>query len=341
MGTNMSRQLRRIIRQLLTEHKLRDRSIVDVLALLKSYGDYTWVFYDTETTGLDVHVGQLTQIAGLAVTPDGWNEPKVLGQFDTKIKLNADSMEMVHNPESRQAKKWSASEASDFAPEPQKILTWQRYEENGREYEDEKITIDKFLDWIKQFPNPMLIAQNAAFDMKWINVRYKVLSDQENAWSRKEQKDEEGNVIVSNIPKWPVLDTMQLTSNTLIPMLQSLSAEGDEAAAELLAKLKNRAGKYSSSMGIVAKSFGIDTSGHHDALQDSEMMMDMFLNIYRTIETASNIHVDISTAQGIANAAAIKKKNRSKVSNKKKRKSVADALKQFDIDNPPDIDSID
>jgi len=321
-------RLRQYIQQQLSEHKLRDRSIVDVLSLLKGYGENTWIFYDTETTGLNANVGQLTQIAAVAATPNGWQKTEILKTFDKKIKLSAASMRMVNDPKSKEALVWGAAEAG-FFKNAQEILDWQRYAQTNREYFDEKEAIDDFMKWVGQFPNPLIVAQNAAFDMKWVNVRYKALSKQQNAWKGDNEVKDKNDNLVSASTRWPVLDTKQLTNNTLIPMLKSLEAEGDIDAAELLAKLKTKSGRYSASMGVVAKSFDIDTSGHHDALEDSEMMMDMYLNIYRTIETASNVNVDITAAQ--ADLAVDDKRNaaRTRKNKKAKGKSIAAALKNI------------
>ena len=44
--------LREYIREILTERKLSGRTIEGVLDLLDGYANNTWIFFDTETTGL-------------------------------------------------------------------------------------------------------------------------------------------------------------------------------------------------------------------------------------------------------------------------------------------------
>ena len=76
--------------------------------------------------------------------------------------------------------------------------------------------LDRFFEFIDSFPNPLLVAQNASFDLRFINVRSG-----------------------GKLPNHSVLDTMQLMQQYLIPLLktQSKAKEGDPAARELLNKL--------------------------------------------------------------------------------------------------------
>jgi DNA polymerase III epsilon subunit-like protein len=264
--------VRAYVRELLTESRLSGRSIQGVLDLLKSHADNTWIFFDTETTGMHPNSAQITEIGAIAVNPNSWeNDATVLGQFNEKIKLGEDALETIAqqraDPESVKGKS------------VQDLLSMTRYGEQGGEYGDEKEVLDRFFEFVASFPNPMLVAQNASFDLRFVNVR-------------------SGGQLPSS---YPVLDTMQLMKLYLIPLLktQSKAEEGDPEAQALLNKLyvrKGNWGYYSTSMGVVSNAYGIDIEGWHNALADVQMMMQMYKNVVATIRRGMN--VDIRRVQG-------------------------------------------
>ena len=165
-----------------------------------------------------------------------------------------------------------------------------RYGEKGRSYGEEQETLEQFFDWADQFPSPLFIAQNASFDLKFLNVRSG-----------------------GKLPKYPVLDTMQLMQYYLIPLLktQVKAAEGNPKAQELLNKLyikKGNWGYHSSSMGVVSKAYGINIDDWHNALADVKMMMEMYRNVVETIR--KGMGTDISKEQGKVLSRQKKRKKR-------------------------------
>jgi len=275
------RLVREYIRELLKENKLSGRTIEGVLDLLDGYSSNTWIFFDTETTGLQPSSSQLTEIGAIAVDPNTWNsESTILDQFNEKIKLTDESEKLLNDPESAERKAWEKSNQGARTPlkDPQAVLSMTRYGEKGREYGDEQEVLDKFFEWTAGFSNPLFIAQNAAFDLKFLSVRSS-----------------------GKLPKYPVLDTKQLMELYLIPLLktQAKAAEGDPAAQDLLDKLyvkKGNWGHHSSSMGVVSKAYGISIDDWHNALADVKMMMEMYRSVVETIR--KGMSTDITGEQG-------------------------------------------
>lgn len=274
--------LREYIRlKLIQENKLSGRTIEGILDLLDGYASNTWIFFDTETTGMEPASAQLTEIGAIAVDPNTWDsEASVLGQFNEKIKLTPETEKLLNDPESEERQAWEKGNQSARRPlkDPQAILSMTRYGEQGREYGDEQDILDKFFEFVEGQPNPLLIAQNASFDLKFLNVR----SD-------------------GKLPKYPVLDTMQLMQYYLVPLLktQTRAEEGDPEAQELLDKLyvkKGNWGYHSVSMGVVSKAYGISIDDWHNALADVKMMMEMYRSVVDTIRKGMGI--DISKEQG-------------------------------------------
>ena len=98
-----------------------------------------------------------------------------------------------------------------------------RYGEQGRTYGEEQEILDQFFDWADQFPNPLFIAQNASFDLKFLNVRSK-----------------------GKLPKYPVLDTMQLMQYYLVPLLktQIKAEEGNQEAQDQIRQTQIQVRNY-------------------------------------------------------------------------------------------------
>jgi DNA polymerase III epsilon subunit-like protein len=153
-----------------------------------------------------------------------------------------------------------------------------RYGESDREYGGEQEILDGFYEFVEGFPEPLLVAQNASFDLKFLNVRSG-----------------------GKLPRYPVLDTMQLMKYYLVPLLKTqVSAEdGDPEAQALLDKLyvkKGNWGYHSTSMGVVSDAYGISIDDWHNALADVKMMMEMYKEVVQTIR--KGMGVDISKEQG-------------------------------------------
>ena len=275
--------LREYIRELLTESRLSGQTIQGVLDLLKSHANNTWIFFDTETTGFDPNSGQLTEIGAVAVDPKAWDaDASILGQFNKKIRLDPDTLKTISQQ--------SASPEDVKGKSVQDLLSMTRYGESGGSYGDEQEVLNQFFEFISSFPNPLLVAQNAAFDMKFVNVRSG-----------------------GKIPKYPVLDTQQLMQGYLIPLLktQVKAKEGDPQAQDLLDKLyvrKGNWGYHSASMGVVSKAYGISIDDWHNALADVKMMMEMYRAVVDTIR--KGMGTDISKEQGKFLAYQRKRKKR-------------------------------
>jgi DNA polymerase III epsilon subunit-like protein len=263
--------LREYIRALLVENKLSGRTIEGMLDLLDGYANNTWIFFDTETTGMHPKSAQLTEIGAIAVDPNAWNsDASVLGQFNEKISLDPDTLGAI----SQQQDRPEDVEGKSI----QDILSMTRYGESDREYGGEQEILDGFYEFVEGFPEPLLVAQNASFDLKFLNVRSG-----------------------GKLPRYPVLDTMQLMKYYLVPLLKTqVSAEdGDPEAQALLDKLyvkKGNWGYHSTSMGVVSDAYGISIDDWHNALADVKMMMEMYKEVVQTIR--KGMGVDISKEQG-------------------------------------------
>jgi len=254
-----------------------DASIEQLFEKLKDFGDNTWIFFDTETTGFKPETAQLTEIAAVAAYPNNWQFEEVKaekGLFYDKIKLNPETL--------------AGFEASDD-PEAKYPLELTRYGMPSDEYREkypkgmpnEVDVIKEFLSYVENQPNPVLVAQNAEFDINFVQTRADFYD------------------LGANLRSYPIFDTMMLIKLWHNSLIKTLADEGDERAQTILQALTmtGKFGDYvTSSMGPVSKAYEISTDEWHNALADVKMMMEMTKVIFMALQEASD--VDISKYQG-------------------------------------------
>ena len=254
-----------------------DASIQQLFDKLKDFGDNTWIFFDTETTGFKPETAQLTEIGAISAKPDNWQFVEVeakQGIFYDKIKLNPETL--------------AGFEASDD-PDVKYPLELTRYGMPSDEYREkypkgmpsEEDILKQFVSYLESQQDPVLVAQNARFDVDFIQKRADLYN------------------IPVNMHAYPIFDTMMLIKLWHNPLVKTLADDGDERAQTILQALTmtGKFGDYvSASMGPVSKAYEISTDDWHNALADVKMMMGMTKAIFMALQESSD--VDISKYQG-------------------------------------------
>ena len=254
-----------------------EASIQQLFDKLKDFGDNTWIFFDTETTGFKPESAQLTEIGAISAKPDNWQFTEVeakQGIFYDKIKLNPETL--------------AGFEASDD-PNIKYPLELTRYGMPSDEYREkypkgmpsEEDILKQFISYLESQPNPVLVAQNAEFDVNFIQKRADLYN------------------IPVNMREYPIFDTMMLIKLWHNSLIKTLADSGDERAQTILQALTltGKFGDYvSASMGPVSKAYEISTDDWHNALADVKMMMGMTKAIFMALQASSD--VDISKYQG-------------------------------------------
>ena len=267
---------------LLTESYILDEdffeaSIQQLFDKLKAFGNNTWIFFDTETTGFKPESAQLTEIGAISAKPDNWQFREVeakQGIFYDKIKLNPETLAGFETSED---------------PEAKFPLELTRYGMPSGEYREkypkgmpsEEEVLKQFVLYLESQKNPVLVAQNAEFDVNFIQTR----SDLYN--------------IPVNMREYPIFDTMMLIKLWHNSLIKTLADSGDERAQTILQALTmtGKFGDYTtSSMGPVSKAYEISTDEWHNALADVKMMMEMTRAIFMILQESADI--DISKYQG-------------------------------------------
>ena len=254
-----------------------EASIQQLFEKLKDFGDNTWIFFDTETTGFKPESAQLTEIGAISAKPDNWQFTEVeaeQGIFYDKIKLNPETL--------------AGFEASDD-PNIKYPLELTRYGMPSDEYREkypkgmpnEEDILKQFVSYLESQPNPVLVAQNAEFDVNFIQKRADLYN------------------IPVDMRAYPIFDTMMLIKLWHNSLIKTLADSGDERAQTILQALTmtGKFGDYvSASMGPVSKAYEISTDDWHNALADVKMMMGMTKAIFMALQESSD--VDISKYQG-------------------------------------------
>ena len=249
-----------------------EASIQQLFEKLKDFGDNTWIFFDTETTGFEPESAQLTEIGAISAKPDNWQFAEVeaeQGMFYDKIKLNPETL--------------AGFEASDD-PAVKYPLELTRYGMPSDEYREkypkgmpnEEDILKQFVSYLESQPNPVLVAQNAEFDVNFIQKRADLYN------------------IPVDMRAYPIFDTMMLIKLWHNSLIKTLADNGDERAQTILQALTmtGKFGDYvSASMGPVSKAYEISTDDWHNALADVKMMMGMTKAIFMALQASSDVDI--------------------------------------------------
>ena len=99
---------------------------------------------------------QLTQISCLVTKYDPKsNEFIEVDSFNKKLKLTKNTLDLM---------KKSGNKIKS-------ILSFNRYGQSGIEFHDESESLSEFREFIQKWNNPILVIQNAQFDMRYLNTR--------------------------------------------------------------------------------------------------------------------------------------------------------------------------
>lgn len=244
---------------LLQESKsLYYKSIDEFLRYIDSLKNRTWVFLDTETTGLGgPKKEQLTQIGAIATDGD-LNE---IDRFEQMIHLNDETL-MDLNLKGTKSKKYNALKLNYYLDKAKEEVTDDAY--------DEEESLKQFFSWLYKQKDPMFIIQNAKFDLGMLGGR----SEQSNL-------------------KHKTLDLKSIAELYVIPALEVASDNNTEIRDKLNKDLgiSSRTGMYSSSQSDLCKLFGINAEGAHDAIVDIQNMIKLFKKYIEVLERYRDLDI--------------------------------------------------
>lgn len=246
----------------INENKMWYKTIPEILAWLEEKSSMSWVWLDTETTGLGgPSKQQLTQVSGIATRYDFGSGFEELDTYDQKIKLDAETKGRFSVP----------------GDTTKRILGFNHYGSGEFKYRPEQDVLGELFEWLDQYEPCLLVAQNAGFDMNMLAGR-------------------SGRRIVNE-----VFDTKMLIQLYYIPALQKL-AETEESASAKLSEIgvsDRDNGLVSSSLSKIGPALGINMSGYHDALTDCRLAMSMYEGMAAFLKENSGLDISRYQAERI------------------------------------------
>jgi DNA polymerase III alpha subunit (gram-positive type) len=253
------------LKQLLIEGGLYGLTVEQLLDTVLKFEGKTLIFFDTETMGLNPTAEeiQLTEVAAIAFDGGTFKE---VGQFHFKVKLGEKTKQYIKNPPPKKREK-------DLSPAD--LLKMTRYGERNAEFVAEKEILQKFADFINKFPNPVLIAHNAGFDMKFINVRGKRFEVQ--------------------FKRTSVIDTKAIAGLFFVPVLKTIQDK------TILDKLLVRSGITSVSLGKLAPALSVSVDNWHSAFADVESMIGVLKAIVEYLKSHKGVDISKEHAKAIKN----------------------------------------
>lgn len=224
---------------------------------LERSNKHTFVFFDTETTGLWRHEGnQITQVGAIAAyfNPETLRFAEI-GKFNKYVKLNdeikshVDSEEDVELPD-------DPKELENLKRKSKRaILKFNHYDlDKSATYDDELTVLAEFEDFLDGHSPVILLAHNAPFDLRYVEISEMFKS-----------ADRE------------VFDTMDFFKSIFFPILTSISNK-DTSVKDFLDKQPTK----SSGLVNLVKRFSdpSELEGKlnmaHEAVQDCRNTMEVF-----------------------------------------------------------------
>lgn len=263
--------------------KLCGVTLADLLDKLLKFEGKTLIMFDLETLGLNpkYEYEQITEVAAWAVQGEDF---EILGKLNYKVNLSKSAKTLLDDPNSLERGNWERRQrkrGKGAMNDPNDILKMTRYHKINPQIEEEAMALEKFIQFVNEYPNPVLVAHNAEFDVKFVEIR--------------------GAKYEIKIPSTEVLDTLKISRYFFAPAIETLV--DDEEAIKLHQSLFRQRGKMthiSSKLGELAAAFKINAKYWHTANADVEMMLGVLLKIIKFLEKHRNVNINKNQEKAIA-----------------------------------------
>ena len=238
----------------------KSKYLAPLKKLVDGLSSDTFVFLDTETTGLDQHADQVTEIAAVAIKGPNFDQ---IDSMHSRAALNESTLKRIEDQK----------EGKDLPKEKRhktvaEILQMNQYHESKLEARPEAEILNEFKDFCGKH-NGLLVGHNAEFDLRMIGTK------------------------VGHVPNRGVWDTMLFAKFFFHPMLLALEETGDPKAKEILAGIRNAKGKPQATLGKVLQALGETIEGWHTAMADVQSTVKAFRSILQYVRE----HIDLAETE--------------------------------------------
>lgn len=243
-------------------------------SILDKIAGKTIVVFDTETTGLSVKLPwvQVTEIAAVAINADTGEQ---IAKFHKKINLTdvtkAEMEKQRRNIKPPTAPGIGGDRGSLEGPRGANIddlLSMTGYHNTNTVFEEIERVYSSWVEWLNQFDYPVLLGQNAAFDMGQMFAPLKKLG-------------------IARPKIGEVLDTLTLARVWIYPILQAAAAAGDPVSANMLNTFVNpKTGKTTFNLNTLGKVFNVPAQQWHSGISDALQTYGIFNNMIQLLKDA-------------------------------------------------------
>ena len=218
----------------------------------------TWVFLDTETLGFNPVKHQMTEVAAKAVRFNGSSFEEV-DAYHEKAKLLSITRLRMGRPFRGKGMSY------------QDIMKMTNYGEpiKDREYIEEQDMLEGIYKFLNKFDDPIIVAHNSSFDIKYLNTRHNLYFSNKNPYD-----------------DYDVLDTLKVMKRYFTSMVVTEAKrykhrwlpEVDKKSILEMRRIrkslqKKNKKRMSLKLGNVAESLGISAEGWHSAKFDVETLI--------------------------------------------------------------------
>ena len=236
-------------------------------SILKKFEGKTVIVFDTETTGFKVPLPwvQVTEIASISYDMDKGRE---IDRFHTKIKLKPKTISKIKD------QKKNTEDPNDFPI--QKIFKFTRYGDKNAPFSEYKTAYQNWVNWVSKYDKPILVAQNAGFDMGHMFAPLKDLG-------------------ISRPNYEEVIDTLTLARVWIYPLLKASAELGDEKSKETLDKFNvEKRGKVQPSFALnkLGQAFKVSTDQWHSGMADTLQTLGILTKMLSILKDAKDKNLE-------------------------------------------------
>jgi DNA polymerase III epsilon subunit-like protein len=221
----------------------------------------TVIVFDTETTGTDPRIPYV-QIASLSAAVYDVEKKSIIATFDQFVHLNLETAEQIAVEDELEVR--HAGQKYENVVHMLKGCNWPNRNKDGTEKE----VVQNFINFLKQYDNPIVVAFNSRFDMKMVNSTAAKYG-------------------LENI-NYATVDLMNWANLGMDPIIEYLVSQNDPEGQKMLNIIKPYELK-SYNLGNVAKALGCQILEAHISLNDVLMTCEVlnklikFINYYKPV----------------------------------------------------------
>jgi len=230
----------------------------------------TLVVFDTETTGFSTKLPwvQVTEIAGVAIDAD---TGKIKDKFHKKLNLTPETKKEIERQLAAQSDGDRGSLEGPRGASIKDLFKMTRYGDKNAPFGEIGEVYQEWADWLDKLDSPVMVGQNAGFDMGHMWAPLKQLG-------------------IKRPKIGEVMDTMTMARTWIYPLLKAAAEAGDPESQEMIKgfDVKRRDGSTGQSftLGKLGKEFNVEADHWHSGISDAMQTYGIFNKMMKFLQKA-------------------------------------------------------